>query len=221
MAAASFAMLYLLLSRSAMAQTDLLLVDQNNVPVQGVIVWSDVPPQGTVNRDTPTGTPRAEVDQRDKRFTPYVSVVAPGTDVFFPNSDDIRHHVYSFSEGNTFERKLYRANEAEPVRFATPGVVALGCNIHDNMQAYVLVEDEPVLISDPDGMAALPEGARELRLWHPLLGEEKLSASLADMDRNTRGQAVLILPFEWQDPQAPRSANQLESLLKQFSRDAR
>src|SRR5947207_7022567 len=40
---------------------------------------------------------RAVVDQRDKQFVPYVTTVQVGTAVTFPNSDSIRHDVYSFS----------------------------------------------------------------------------------------------------------------------------
>ncbi|MDP5054256.1 MAG: hypothetical protein NWP69_10730, partial [Congregibacter sp.] len=150
---------------------------------------------------------------------PYVTVVKPGTEVFFPNSDNIRHHVYSFSAGNAFERKLYRANEAEPVTLESPGIVALGCNIHDNMQAYVLVSDDVVRLTGATGQVTVHDNSQTLKVWHPLLGDRPLQISLQELETIAADSYVLRLPFTWNDPQAPRSGEQLESLLKQFSRD--
>ena len=36
-------------------------------------------------------------DQVDKQFVPYVKPIPVGATVHFPNSDNIRHQVYSFS----------------------------------------------------------------------------------------------------------------------------
>ena len=77
----------------------------------------------------------AVVDQRDKQFIPYVTAVQVGTPVIFPNSDNIRHHVYSFSPAKKFELPLYSGVPAEPVVFDKVGFVTLGCNIHDWMIA--------------------------------------------------------------------------------------
>ncbi|WP_404398767.1 methylamine utilization protein [Idiomarina loihiensis] len=88
----------------------------------------------------------AVVDQVDKQFTPTVSAVEPGTDVVFPNSDNIRHHVYSFSEAKNFELKLYSDKEKPSVNFDKAGIVTLGCNIHDQIVAYVLVSDATMLL---------------------------------------------------------------------------
>lgn len=163
------------------------------------------------------------IDQRNKRFEPFVTVSAPQRPVSFPNSDDIRHHVYSFSEGNAFERKLYRADDAEPVTFTAQGVVALGCNIHDNMQAYVLVTADSVAgPSDARGVirvagSAPPADTVTLPLWHPLLNTtgEASSVPLTRAD----GGATVTLPLTWNDPQERRSRGDLESLLREFSRE--
>jgi plastocyanin len=86
---------------------------------------------------------RDEVDQVDKEFTPRVTVVAVGTAVTFPNNDNVRHHVYSFSPAKRFELPLYAGVPAQPVVFDKPGVVVLGCNIHDWMVGYVYVSESP------------------------------------------------------------------------------
>ena len=71
--------------------------------------------------------------QHDLQFDPFVLVAPVGAEVAFPNLDRVRHHVYSFSPAHPFELKLYGRDESRSVRFDKPGVVALGCNIHDTM----------------------------------------------------------------------------------------
>ncbi|AGM35806.1 MAG TPA: methylamine utilization protein [Idiomarina loihiensis] len=119
----------------------------------------------------------AVVDQVDKQFTPTVSAVEPGTDVVFPNSDNIRHHVYSFSEAKNFELKLYSDKEKPSVNFDKAGIVTLGCNIHDQMVAYVLVSDEyDVAVTNEQGIAELNleerEPPAEIKVWHYWMGDE-------------------------------------------------
>jgi plastocyanin len=120
----------------------------------------------------PRRRPKATIEQRGKEFLPYVTVVQTGTAIDFPNNDTIRHHVYSFSAPKRFEIKLYAGKPGQPVTFDKPGEVAIGCNVHDWMEAYVLVVDSPYFAkTGADGKAAIPEvpaGRYRLRLWHPL-----------------------------------------------------
>ena len=112
----------------------------------------------------------ATIDQVDKRFAPRVSVVRTGTSITFPNSDRIRHQVYSFSPAKTFSLKLYAGSPKTPVIFDHEGLVVLGCNIHDNMIAFVGVVDSPYFAKTTDSGAAsinLPPGRYRLRAWHP------------------------------------------------------
>ncbi len=81
-----------------------------------------------------------------------------------------RHHVYSFSPAKNFEIKLYVGTPAEPVIFDKPGVVVLGCNIHDHMVAWINVVDTPWFAKTAQGsaqIAAVPPGDYELQVWHP------------------------------------------------------
>ena len=120
---------------------------------------------------------RGVVDQRNTQFVPRVSVVTVGTPVTFPNSDNVRHQVCSFSPAKRFELPLYSGKPAAPVVFATPGVVELGCNIHDWMLAYVVVVDTPYhAITDARGQARIqaPAGTYTLRVWHPGLAGGKV-----------------------------------------------
>jgi plastocyanin len=114
----------------------------------------------------------AEIDQIDKEFVPNLTVVRVGTRVQFPNKDQIRHHVYSFSDAKSFEIPLYAGIPTEPILFDKPGLVVLGCNIHDWMRAYVFVVETPhFALTEEDGRASveLPAGEYSVRVWHPEL----------------------------------------------------
>lgn len=114
-----------------------------------------------------TGT----VAQSDRELTPYVTIVPVGTAIEFPNRDPVKHHLYSFSPAKNFEIKLYAGKPEKPIVFDKPGEVALGCNIHDWMEAYVLVVNTPYFAkTDADGrarIAQVPPGSYRLRWWHP------------------------------------------------------
>jgi plastocyanin len=111
--------------------------------------------------------------QRNLQFEPFVLVAPVGAEVVFPNLDNVRHHVYSFSPAKKFELKLYGREEARVVRFDKAGVVALGCNIHDGMVAFIMVVDTPLAAkTDAAGQAVIhgvPAGAVTVKVWHPYL----------------------------------------------------
>jgi hypothetical protein len=113
------------------------------------------------------------MDQWGREFIPYVLPIRTGTRVSFPNRDRIKHHVYSFSPAKRFELKLYSSAASAPVVFDRPGVVALGCNIHDWMQAWVVVLDTPYFAkTDTHGVATLenlPPGSYRASVWNPRL----------------------------------------------------
>jgi plastocyanin len=113
------------------------------------------------------------VTQQQLQFQPYVLVVPVGQAVSFPNLDRVRHHVYSFSRGNRFEIELYGRDETRSHTFRAPGTVAIGCNIHDQMLAYIRVVDTPFAAkTEASGDVVLrnvPAGAATLRVWHPTL----------------------------------------------------
>lgn len=113
-----------------------------------------------------------QVAQRNLQFEPYILIVPVGAEVRFPNFDRVRHHVYSFSDGNRFELELYGRDETRSRRFTTAGIAAIGCNIHDQMQAYIVVVDTPFVgRTGADGSVVIRggSGAGELRVWHPNL----------------------------------------------------
>lgn len=151
----------------------------------------------------------AVVDQRDKQFVPYVTAIQVGTAVSFPNSDNIRHHVYSFSPAKKFELPLYSGVPAEPVVFDKVGFVTLGCNIHDWMIAYVAVLPTPYFqVTRQDGRALLkdlPPGQYTVQVWHPgLKGQPEAFAQRVDVGGGTKSlQFTLPLKHDVRAKRAP------------------
>jgi plastocyanin len=143
--------------------------DTRGAPVRDAVVYA-LPVSGKV---PPARRQTVEVSQRDQQFVPYVSAVQTGTGVLFPNKDNVKHHVYSFSPTKKFELPLYAGTPAEAIVFDQPGAVTLGCNIHDWMIAYLLVVPTPwFTITGDDGTARLrnlPAGAYDLEVWQPRL----------------------------------------------------
>jgi plastocyanin len=147
---------------------DITVKDGNGGPVSDAVVFAK-------SNATKSATAKRQIviDQRDKQFVPYVTALQVGTPVIFPNSDDIRHHVYSFSPTKKFELPLYAGVPAEPVLFDKVGFVTLGCNIHDWMVAYVAVLPTPYFqITGKEGRAVLkdlPSGQYTVEVWQPSL----------------------------------------------------
>lgn len=149
-----------------------------------------------------SGSGRTQImDQLNTAFVPHVLAVHSGDRVLFPNSDNIRHHVYSFSEAKPFELKLYSGKPEAPVAFDNPGLVVLGCNIHDSMLGYILVTDAAVYgVTDADGKVTLevPEGVDKLHIWHERYSTRQsavMGASLAQLRaRQWQVQVPLAIP---------------------------
>lgn len=114
---------------------------------------------------------RPRLAQESQRFVPRVLAVAVGTTVQFPNLDPIFHNVFSVSPVKRFDLGKYPKGHSRSVTFGKPGVVQVYCDIHSNMEAYVLVLSNHAF-TRPDGSGAfalpdLPMGSYQLEVWHP------------------------------------------------------
>ncbi len=115
---------------------------------------------------------QAIMDQVDRAFVPDLLVIPLGSTVGFPNSDSVSHQIYSFSPAKRFQLPLYRGKPYPPVEFDQPGVVTLGCNIHDSMLAYVVVTDAPFFgrtNTTGSWTSEVAEGRYQVTIWHPRL----------------------------------------------------
>lgn len=175
---AGFALaLALAMGQARAADLQVRVVDGAGHPLADAVVYAvpSIPvPHGKL--------PMAIIDQVHRQFVPRVSVVQAGTAIDFPNSDNIRHSVYSFSPAKTFELKLYAGRAAPPVTFDRAGIVVLGCEIHDTMVAWLLVVNTPYYgKSDSRGVATLHDlraGDYDLQAWHEPMRQQSAGQPL-------------------------------------------
>ncbi len=170
------------------AELSVTVLDNAGRPFAGAAVIAE--PQTPAPR--PNASPRSEMDQRDLQFVPNLLVIRTGTAVSFPNSDQVWHQVYSFSGARTFQLSLYAGRAHPPVIFDKPGLVTLGCNIHDGMIGYIYVTDSPWHgRSDTNGQLTLqnlPAGNYTVKIWHQRFNDP--AASLSRSVTLTDDQAV-------------------------------
>lgn len=198
-------------SQPAFAESIDVSVLADGAPVVAAVVT--LTPLGGVAALRPVD---AVMDQVGSEFSPRLLVVPKGSRVAFPNSDRIRHQVYSFSPAKRFELPLYTGTPPSPVLFDHAGVVVLGCNIHDWMKAYIVVVDTPHhATTGADGRVRIeaPAGDYLLTAWH-----ERLPAPDAAPKRTVRlprdTEATLSLPLA--APPPPRGSERLRALQERF-----
>jgi plastocyanin len=146
------------------------VVDASGKPVRDAVVT--LHPSGSAAR-APRPSGRYEVSQKNLQFHPFLTVIPVGADVSFPNLDPTKHHVYSFSPAKRFELKLFARDQSRTVHFDRAGVVALGCNIHDQMSAFIVVTDSVwTARTNAQGIvtfADAPAVPARLSIWHPYM----------------------------------------------------
>ena len=145
------------------------VVDAAGHPVRNAVV-ALYPSTGA---RAPRATGHYVVAQQNLQFRPFLSIVPVGADVSFPNFDNTKHHVYSFSPAKRFELKLFAKDQSRTVHFDKAGVVALGCNIHDQMSAFIVVADSAwTAHTDARGLVVFgdaPNSPARVTVWHPYL----------------------------------------------------
>ena len=154
----------------AAAPLSVRVLDVSGRPVRDAVVT--LYPAGAAARPAHAGG-RFVVSQQNLQFRPFLTIIPVGADVSFPNLDPTKHHVYSFSPAKKFELKLFAKDQSRTVHFDKAGVVALGCNIHDQMSAFVVVTDSAwTARTNAQGtvqFADAPNAPGRLTVWHPYL----------------------------------------------------
>ncbi len=154
-------------------ELDISVQDRPGHPLADVVVTA-VPGAGA-GRLAPADRSEAIMDQQNLAFVPQVLVVAVGSDVKFPNNDMVSHQVYSFSAAKRFQLPLYKGAVHHPVNFDKPGLVVLGCNIHDQMVGYIYVTDAPYFgKTDAHGKvhwSGVPADSYEVAIWSPFIAD--------------------------------------------------
>ena len=144
----------------------------------GVVVWLE--PADAKARVPALPAARAEIIQKDKKFTPHVLAVPVGTQVDLPNLDLIFHNAFSKFSGQPFDVGLYPPGTSKSVTFTRPGVVRVFCNIHQTMSAVIVVLRTPwFAVTNAKGaftIANVPAGEYRLHVFHERASADALKA---------------------------------------------
>jgi plastocyanin len=195
------------------ADVQATILDVSGKPVvDAVFIASSA---NTASRASPQSNhATAIMDQMNKEFVPEILVIRTGTAVLFPNSDSVAHQVYSFSPVKRFELPLYRGRPHPPQTFDRPGVVTVGCNIHDHMVGYIVVTDSPYFgQADVQGRATLKglaPGTYHISVWQPRFNEQvaEQSVNVADAD--------VQVSFKLNKPMQPNRSSNKDRRIRDY-----
>jgi plastocyanin len=148
---------------------------KGKVSVQGlksaenIAVYADAIPDKKF--DAPAAKP--VMDQTKMTFVPHVMVVQAGTTVEFLNSDPVGHNVYwpSISGNKKLSHNLgtWPKGEKKGFQFNDLGVVSLLCNVHPEMNGYIVVAPTPYFaVTDKNGnyeIKNVSPGKYTLKTW--------------------------------------------------------
>jgi plastocyanin len=178
-------------ARIGAAELQVTVLSSQGAPVAGMVAEA-VP---AAPQTAPRQPAHAVMDQHNLMFMPDTLAIRTGTEVEFPNSDNVRHQVYSFSPAKNFQLSLYDSKQHASVVFDKPGLVTVGCNIHDAMIGYIYVTDSPWFgQTGADGslqMHNLPAGHYTVKVWHAQL-RDKPESLQQSMDIGA-GNASLVI----------------------------
>jgi plastocyanin len=129
--------------------------------------------EGTMTNVTFATPVKDVITQKDAMFHPHVMPVVVGTEVRWPNKDDIFHNVFSISDAKNFDLGLYKDPEIGKVTFDKSGRVDVFCSIHSQMNCVILALENPFFAAT-DGKGAfritnIPAGAYKVKAWHERL----------------------------------------------------
>ncbi|MGI2175390.1 hypothetical protein [Shewanella ulleungensis] len=192
---------------------EFLILNQQGQAAVNVVVY--LQPSNAENRIVAAESVKAEVHQKDKQFSPYITVVQKGQEVAFVNEDDITHHIYSALGPKRFSFKLRHEQAKQLIMFETAGHVSMGCNIHDWMSGHLLVVDTPFYaITDNQGKVifnALPEDDFSVGVWHPQL-KLKDNQQLQTFHLPSEQSKVITLDAEFDSIPKQQSLDEFEFL---------
>jgi plastocyanin len=148
---------------------------KGKVSVQGIKSAENIAVYVDVIPDKKFEAPKDHVvvDQRKMGFQPHVVAVQQGTTVEFLNSDPVGHNVYwpSVSGNKKLAHNLgtWPKGEKKSFQFNDLGTASLLCNVHPEMNGYVVVVPTPYFaVTDKDGnyiIKNIPAGKYTLKTW--------------------------------------------------------
>jgi hemoglobin len=138
------------------------------------------------------------VEQRNKKFSPRLLAIPPGSTVAFPNFDDFYHNVFSSSPTQPFDIGMYKNGQSREMKFEKTGLVRLGCNVHASMASFIFVIDAPAYVpvdgSKEFNFRSLEPGKYKARVWseksaEPIEQEIKIKDGVNMITFDVKGDA--------------------------------
>jgi plastocyanin len=182
---------------SAIYQKNAALATSTDEPLSFVIYLEDAPrsvrpAKKLANNDSAsrvTVQPRLVMDQKELTFIPHVLPILVGATVEFPNSDPVYHNVFSFSRTKTFDLGRYPTGHSKAITFNKPGLVKVYCDMHSQMNAFILVLPNPYFtLSDENGnyfIRDIPTGTYKVKAWFARLPEKTASVTIRSGETTT------------------------------------
>ena len=134
------------------------------------------------------------ISQKNRIFSPALTVIPKGSKIEFPNDDRIFHNVFSLSRAKRFDLGLYRDGDSRSVKFKRAGVIDVYCNIHPEMKAQIKVVPNGFhSVTDDEGrfrIDGIPAGSYELVAWNG--GEVRVPVTISSGKRHE--QELVLAP---------------------------
>lgn len=148
---------------------------------QNVVVYVD----RISDKSFPAPEKHALIDQKGMTFVPHVLPVLVGTTVDFLNSDDVLHNVFTPDKiADKFNLGSWPKGQTRPYTFTKPGNAVILCNVHPEMEAYVVVLETPYFaVAGKDGtytISDVPAGAYTLKTWHERLKPSQAQVTVSE-----------------------------------------
>jgi len=125
-----------------------------------------------------------EMDQKDMTFVPHVLAVLVGTTVDFLNSDAFLHNVFTPDKcADKFNLGSWPQGEVRSYTFKRPCAATLLCNVHPEMEGFVVAVPTPYFaVTDEAGaykIEGVPDGSYTVKVWHPKLKEASQAVTVS------------------------------------------
>jgi plastocyanin len=152
----------------------------------------------SIDAVSPRTARRAVVRQKNKTFQPRVLVVPAGATVEFPNDDNIFHNVFSLSPPQPFDLGLYRSGDTRSLTFTGPGVYRVFCNIHPQMNAFIVVAPSGfATVASSDGRFTLDLPPGRYRLTALSERAAPVSVEITSTDGATTAPELTLNESSW------------------------
>jgi Polysaccharide lyase family 4, domain II len=149
------------------ASPEMLLVSADNRGVKDTVIALEGISQGkAATVSTPT------LDNQQCRLVPRVQAVMVGTEMVIQNSDPFLHTTRGRlpDAKQAFNLVFPRNTPAKEQKIRRPGTIAVTCDTHAHMRAFILAYEHPYFdITDADGrfeISQVPAGSYTLTVWH-------------------------------------------------------